>query len=164
MNNLILIRHAKSSWSDPSLADYERPLNKRGKRDAPFMGKILCDKNLEIDQIISSPSVRTTQTIKTMTRQMGFDQKEIVWDESIYEASSFSLLKIIKKTGKEIKSLVIVGHNPGLTLLQNYLCKKEIDNIPTCAIVSMITAKSWSDIDENSFSLEYFEFPKKYFK
>lgn len=164
MRQLILIRHAKSSWSNPSLDDFDRPLNKRGKRDAPFMAKLFSKKKIHPDLIISSPAKRTKQTALEFAKQLAIESENILWNDKLYLASLTTLLKIVKKFDDNVKIVILVGHNPGLTNLYNFLCKQEIDNIPTCGIISMKTDKNWSDISSKNFELEFFEYPKKYFK
>lgn len=164
MRQLILIRHAKSSWSNPSLDDFDRPLNKRGKRDAPFMAKLLSEKKIYPDIIISSPAKRTKLTAFEFAERLGIGSDDIQWNNKLYLASLTTLLKILKQLDNNIKTVFLVGHNPGLTDLQNFLCKEEIDNIPTCGIVSMKSDKKWSEISSKDFKLDFFEYPKKYFK
>lgn len=164
MRQLILIRHAKSSWANPSLDDFDRPLNKRGKRDAPFMAKLLSEKKIYPDIIISSPAKRTKLTALEFANKLGIGSDEIQWSNKLYLASLTTLFKILKQVDNNIKIVFLFGHNPGLTDLQNFLCKEEIDNIPTCGIVSMKSDKKWSEISSKDFNLDFFEFPKKYFK
>lgn len=164
MRQLILIRHAKSSWLNPSIDDFDRPLNKRGKRDAPFMAKLLSGKNIHPDIIISSPAKRTKLTALEFAKQLGVGSNATILNDKLYLASLTTLIKILKKLDDNVKIVLLVGHNPGLTDLHNFLCKQEIDNIPTCGIVSMKTDKNWSEISSKDFELDFFEYPKKYFK
>ncbi|AFH49501.1 Phosphohistidine phosphatase SixA [Ignavibacterium album JCM 16511] len=164
MRQLILVRHAKSSWDNPELDDFDRPLNKRGKRDAPFMAILLAEKKVKPDLILSSPAVRTKLTAIEIAKKLGIDKDKIIWNEKIYLASSSKLLKILTGIDDKVRSVMLIGHNPGLTDLQNYLCKEEIDNIPTCGIVCMRTQKDWKSITSKDFELVFFDYPKKYFK
>ncbi|MCL6494623.1 MAG: histidine phosphatase family protein [Ignavibacterium sp.] len=164
MRQLILIRHAKSSWSDPRLDDFDRPLNKRGKRDAPFMAKLLLEKNIRPDLIISSPAKRTKLTALEFAELFGIKSEKMLWDDNLYLASYITLLKKLKQLNNNINTIFLVGHNPGLTDLHNFLCKEEIDNIPTCGVVGLKTDKNWGDISSKAFELDFFEYPKKYFK
>ncbi|WP_304130102.1 histidine phosphatase family protein [Ignavibacterium album] len=164
MRQLILIRHAKSSWSNPDLSDFDRPLNKRGKRDLAFMSVLLSQKNITPELIISSPALRTKLTAIEFANKIGYNKNEIIWNKNLYLASYMKILKIIKQIENKINCAIIVGHNPGLTDLQNYLCNEEIDNIPTSGIVSMSTIKEWKDVESKDFELVFFEFPKKYLK
>lgn len=164
MRQLILVRHAKSSWENPELNDFERPLNKRGKRDAPFMADLLAEKKVKPDLVLSSPAVRTKLTAIEFANKLGIDKEKIIWNEKLYLASAAKIFKILSAIDEKVKSVLLVGHNPGLTDLQNFLCSEEIDNIPTCGIVAMKTKKDWKNINEKNFELEFFEYPKKYFK
>lgn len=163
MKILILVRHAKSSWKDISLNDFDRPLNKRGKHDAPFMGKLLAEKNLIPDLIISSPAIRASSTAKIIAEKLDYQNGEIIWDENLYEASANDVLNIINEIDKNIKVLLIVGHNPGLSNISNYLSKSFINNIPTCGTVVFSFEKNWGEISQNDGELILSEYPKKYY-
>ncbi len=165
MKKLYLARHAKSSWKEPDLDDFDRPLNKRGKRDAPFIGQKLKEKNILPDMIISSPAKRAITTAKELASQMGFPKDNIVLDENIYEASGGELLSIIQQVNDKHESLMLVGHNPAFTSLHNYLADQYIDNIPTCSIAFIdLNVDSWKEVEPNTGTLVDFEYPKKYFK
>ena len=164
MKTLYLIRHAKSYWGDHSLLDYNRPLNNRGKRDAPFMGNILYDKEVVPDLIISSPAKRAKRTAMEIADKLGYSQKKILFDENLYEASSQDILEIIRNINDEYNSIMIFGHNPGLTMLNNSVSNFYIDNIPTCGVVAMQHSDKWMDIKSNSCKHLFFEYPKLYFK
>lgn len=164
MKTLILVRHAKSSWENKSASDFDRLLNERGKRDAPFMADILKKKKAKIDLILTSPAIRALTTAKIFAKELDIAEKEIVADKNIYEAGRKDLLKILLKTNDSFESLMLFGHNPGLTYLSNYLCNFETDNIPTCGIVCMqLDFDSWKYLGNKSCALEFFEYPKKYF-
>ena len=162
MKTLYLARHAKSFWGDQSQLDFDRPLNKRGKRDAPFMGEVLRDKKVKPDLIICSPAKRTKRTAIEIADKIRYPEKKIQFDEKLYEASSNTILGLIKKIDEKIESLMIFGHNPGLTLLNNYISDKYLDNIPTCGIVALQSEKKWSEIGKNSFKQLFYEYPKLY--
>jgi phosphohistidine phosphatase len=160
MKHLFLVRHAKSSWDEPGLTDIERPLNNRGKKDAPFMGKIIAAKKFKPDLIISSPAQRARKTAIAFADEFDMKKKEIVFDDKIYEATSSELLEIIRNIDKDFKSVMLFGHNPGLTNLNNTLSQKYIDNIPTCGIVALKFEEDWKDIKPKSAVQEFFEYPK----
>jgi len=161
---LFLIRHAKSSWKDSSLSDYERPLNNRGKRDAPFMGGLLMNKSVQPDLIISSHAERAIRTALIIASSLGYAEKSIIIDERIYEASYKEIIDVIKETNAKVEKLFLFGHNPGLTTLHNFICEKFIDNIPTCGITEYEFDGSWGDLSGNSCKLISFEYPRKYLK
>ncbi|MFO7446047.1 MAG: histidine phosphatase family protein [Ignavibacteriaceae bacterium] len=163
MKTLYLVRHAKSSWKEPNLPDHERPLNKRGKRDAPFMAKFLEKSRVLPDLIITSTAKRTTTTAAVFAETLNYAPDKIYAEPELYLASASEMLQVVKRTNDNVFSLMLFGHNPGITDLSNYLCLKEIDNIPTCGIVKMeLKRSSWKDFDENLCELRWFEYPKKY--
>lgn len=162
MKKLFLIRHAKSSWEDFGLDDFDRPLNNRGEKDAPFMGKLLKKKKPRPDLIISSPALRTKQTAQIMAKEIGYDEK-IVFDKTIYEAPLSNLKRAINNIDNSFNSIVFVGHNPGLHELAQDLCDIDVDNIPTCAIVEIeFDVDSWDKVSKKNAKLISYEYPKKY--
>jgi phosphohistidine phosphatase len=164
MKTIYLVRHAKSSWKEAGLSDFERPLNKRGQHDAPFMAKLLAKKDEMPEVIVSSPALRALTTAKIFASEFNSDT-QIVEEEKIYEAGLGNLIKIINNLPETNKTVMIFGHNPGLTYLANYLGDKSIDNIPTCGIVKItFDINSWQDISDGSGKIVFFEYPKKYYK
>ncbi|MEM9830826.1 MAG: histidine phosphatase family protein [Bacteroidota bacterium] len=160
IKTLYLVRHAKSSWKDTALADYDRPLNKRGKRDAPEMGKRLASKNIQPDLIFSSPAKRAKRTARAIAAEIGYDETQIQWKKELYHATNETLLEQIRNILNQHQSLMLVGHNPGLTDLQNYLCREAIENIVTTGIVCIkFEVAHWKDI--NSGQLQWYDYPKK---
>ncbi len=153
---LYIARHAKSSWSDMSLSDFERPLNARGKRDAPFMANLLKEKNIHPELILSSPAKRAKKTAKHYHEAVG---GELRFDEGIYEASSMSLFYLVQEALQNVDSVMIVGHNPGLTALNDMLSDKSIFNIPTAGIVGIAFE---DNIATGHGTQLFFEYPKKY--
>ncbi len=165
MKKIFLVRHAKSSWSNPDLDDIERPLNKRGKRDAPFMGKVLKENNINPDLIISSPAERAFITAKTVAEQINYPLEKIKIIDRLYHGGFKDLLVTLKSTDSSINTLMLFGHNPGLTDLSNYISNQHIENIPTTGIVEIdLRVNNWNEIDEDSGTFVDFEFPKKFFK
>jgi phosphohistidine phosphatase len=162
MKTLYLVRHAKSSWKEPKLDDKERPLNKKGKNDAPLMGEILKDKGLSPNLIVSSTAKRASKTALIIAEILGYPKDKINFMDDVYEATTHDLLEIIGKTEEKKSSLMIFGHNPGLTMLHNYLSKHYIDNIPTCGIVALKFNCPWKEINKNSAEFLFFEYPKLY--
>jgi phosphohistidine phosphatase len=163
MKTLILVRHAKSSWENKNVTDFERPLNDRGKRDAPFIADILKKKEIEVNLILSSPATRALTTAQIFAKELGISEKDIIANKSIYEAGRKELLKILQETDDSINNLMLFGHNPGLTYLSNYLCDFETDNLPTCGVISMqLDFDSWKYLGNKSCTFKFLEFPKKY--
>nr|WP_321468301.1 histidine phosphatase family protein [uncultured Desulfobulbus sp.] len=162
MKRLIICRHAKSSWSDPELRDFDRPLNKRGIRDAPLMGKRLAAQGIKPDLICSSPAERARETARQYSQQLAYPYEQIVFDAQQYEASVAQLLTLIHNVDSRIKTLMMVGHNPECTALVNFLSGLQIDNIPTCGIVGLeFAGQTWKEICAESGTLLFFDYPKK---
>jgi len=161
MKKLYLLRHAKSSWNYPELDDFERPLNKRGRNDLPVMARVLNKREIKPDLIVSSPALRAAFTAINVIQLANLSEDLIKYDTMIYEASTSMLLNLIKNTNDQIDDLMLVGHNPGMTSLANYLSDKRIDNIPTCGLVGMkAKITNWKDLSEKSASFLFFEYPK----
>lgn len=165
MKTLIIMRHAKSSWEESDLADIDRPLNKRGKRDAPFMGKMLQLKGVHPGVIFSSPAVRTLSTAQAVAEELGYPIDHIKTDDRLYEASAQQLLTIVQSWTDPVDNVLLIGHNPGLTDIANQLTCAEIENIPTAGIASMdFDIEHWSEVKGMGGTLRYFEYPKKYMR
>jgi phosphohistidine phosphatase len=163
MKTLYLVRHAKSSWKNPSLADFERPLNKRGKRDAPLMGKKLHEAGIKPGVIISSTAVRAFKTAKIIAMEIDFSTKRINKKESIYLADVPTLIKVIRKIGDKTEQAMLFGHNPGLTMLANYLTNESVENIPTCGVFCIdFEINSWKEVGQGSGKMVFFGYPKKH--
>lgn len=165
MLKLSLLRHAKSDWSDSRFEDFERPLKKRGLREASLMGDIYRNLyRINPDAIVSSPAKRTLETAQLFAKEIGYPLSKIILQEKIYEASLEKLLKTLREISDQYKSVVMIGHNPGFTELANYIIDgTAIDNIPTCGLVGIeLDIQYWRDISEKSGSLFCFEYPKKY--
>ena len=154
---LYLLRHAKSSWKDFSISDFDRPLNKRGKRDAPLMAEQMARKGIHPDVIFSSPAKRAKSTAQHFSEKL---QTNIIYNSAIYEASTSTLKEIIKEAFKHHDEIMLVGHNPALTLLSNSLSSHQIDNIPTAGIVGF--ELNIESIETAKTTMLFFEYPKKY--
>lgn len=163
MKTLILIRHAKSSWDDPMLDDVDRPLNDRGKRDAPRMGKRLKEKDLHPQLMLTSHARRAYSTCRRIGEVIGYTKDRIKTDKSLYHASEDHLFRIVQALPDKHELVMMFGHNPGLTDFANSLLSKEkqIDNIPTCGVVAFnFDVERWIDASANNASLMFFDFPK----
>ncbi|MDX4058314.1 histidine phosphatase family protein [Aliarcobacter skirrowii] len=162
MRELILIRHAKSDWSNPLLDDFERPLNKRGEKNAPFMAKILKKELQKPDLIISSPSFRTKLTLEYFLKEFEY-KGEVIFEKSIYEAPFENLLKVIKNIDNKYKTIFLIGHNPGLNDLANFLLGSFEDNIPTSGVLKIdFDTNSWKNISKDNSKLIFFKYPKMF--
>ncbi len=163
MKTLVLVRHAKSSWKYPKLDDFERPLNKRGRKNAPMMGKILRQLKVKPDLIISSPANRAAMTSRIIADMIHYPLVNIQYDESIYLSGEMDLMHILIDLDDGIKEVMLVGHNPELTLLANTLGNDSISNIPTSGIFCLdFDISAWSKIETSPGELKFFEFPKKH--
>ncbi|MBL4594416.1 MAG: histidine phosphatase family protein [Flavobacteriales bacterium] len=156
MKTLYLIRHAKSDWENPSLSDFDRPLNSRGIRNAPFMAQKLIELNFNPGLIVCSPAQRTTTTAELISKNTS-----ILFEKSIYEASLNDLIHLINFLPKEHEEIAIIGHNPSITNLSNYLTDDFIDNMPTCSIVKIeLEIDNWNEIIKGIGMKKYFIYPK----
>lgn len=164
MKSLILVRHAKSDWTNTGVSDSERPLNKRGERDAPYMGQLLAKKGIKPDLVISSPALRCKSTVQIFSKEMNILESAIKYSDKLYAAGDDEILAAINKVDDNVRCLMVVGHNPGMTDLVNMLTDEFIDNIPTAGIVSVkFDENKWSNLRSQSCKFEFYEYPKKYF-
>lgn len=162
MKRLLLCRHAKSSWKDITLEDIDRPLNKRGKRDAPEMGRRLAAGGIKPDMIISSPARRACKTARQLAKLTGFGKKNVILLREVYAASANELLAIVREFDDAASVVFVVGHNPETTVLANMLGDLDIDNVPTCGVVALdFAVDSWQQIGETKGTLVFFDYPRK---
>ena len=163
MKNLYLTRHAKSSWGNPGLADIDRPLNSRGKKAAPSMGKLIMDKGEKPELLISSPANRAFSTAKVFASAMGLHETDVLIKDTIYGAGVHQLLNLVQDVDDLYNSIMLFGHNPTFTSFCNMLSGENILNIVTCGVVRIdFEFSSWKNIDFNSGRMIYYEYPKKY--
>ncbi len=163
MKTLYLIRHAKSDWSDPALSDFDRPLNKRGVKNAPFMGKILSKQGVHPDRILTSPALRAKMTAESIAQKVGYDISDIVYERSLYLADPETIESVLHSLSPSTQNVFLIGHNPGLTEFAEYLTGQSFGNIPTCGIVAAaLVTDSWKEVQKNSAKLLFFDYPKKH--
>ncbi len=161
MKELIIVRHAKSNWKDSSLDDRDRPLNKRGERDAPEMGARLARRKHRPDLIVSSPAVRALETARIIARKLGYPRKEIAVMDRLYGAGIVELLDVIRNADESVTTLMLFGHNPGLTELANHLGPRSIPNLPTCGVLHLgFNTDAWSTVGYARGDELLFDFPK----
>jgi phosphohistidine phosphatase len=163
MKQLYIVRHAKSSWDDLELTDFERPLNERGKRDAPEMGKRLKEKGTHPDLMLSSPAKRALSTAKKIAKALEYEKGKIETDQRLYHAGEGVILSIIQEVSNEKNILMVFGHNPGLTDFVNAMNddKAGIDNIPTCGVVAFsLDIDNWSQLRPGVGRMMFFDYPK----
>ncbi len=145
MKTLLILRHAKSSWKFPDLTDHDRPLNRRGKRDAPRMGRTLRERELVPDLVISSTATRAMDTASAVAKQSGYKSKRIKF-ESLYAAEPAAYLAVLRELADNYQRVLIVGHNPGIEELIEMLTG-EIHIIPTCTLAQIeFDIEKWSAV------------------
>jgi len=164
MKHLIIVRHAKSSWDNSSLADINRPLNERGEKDAPRMARRLAERSVHPQQMISSPAVRAMTTCEEFAKVLRFPGEQVQSLKPVYHASADTLFGVVRQI-REMKSdgpVMLFGHNPGLTDFANDLLDEDFDSIPTTGVVSAkLDIRTWSEAGPGCGTLEFFDYPKK---
>lgn len=161
MKTLLLVRHAKSDWGNPALEDFDRPLNERGKRDAPAMARRLLDKNINIDAIISSPAKRAAKTAKAFAESYDLKKSRLQFKEELYMAGSAAFTAVIESADEKFESIAVFSHNPGITDFANELTNARIDNIPTCGVFAIkINTDTWKDFRNAPKEFWFFDYPK----
>ena len=160
MKTLFVLRHAKSSWENADLSDFERPLNKRGLEAAPLMGKVIKENRFQPEIILSSPARRAKQTAEIIKEKAEINT-EIKFEERIYEASPARLLEVVSEQSNNIERLMIVGHNPGLEGLVRLLTG-QIEPMPTAALAVIdLQITKWSEISSSNGTLRTLIRPKE---
>ncbi|WP_210463244.1 MULTISPECIES: SixA phosphatase family protein [Rufibacter] len=164
MKTLYLLRHAKSSWKYEELSDHDRPLNKRGRTDAPLIGQELLEREIKLDLVVSSSAVRAITTASLVAKELNFAPDKIGVQEELYLISSEDLLIFVQSLPDEYNHVMVVGHNPAFTELANQLSPdKSIANIPTAGIVGLsFDCSHWGQISRDNAKLLFFDFPKNY--
>ncbi|MEO6454778.1 MAG: histidine phosphatase family protein [Ginsengibacter sp.] len=160
---LILIRHAKSSWDNNALTDFDRPLNERGKKDAPVMAKRLMESRITIDAFISSPAKRAKKTAEFFIKEFGRKEKEIIFIPELYEASVETFYHTVLQIDNALSNIAIFSHNPGITFFANTLTSNtRLDNMPTCSVFAVKSnIKKWSYFRDSEKEFWFFDYPKK---
>lgn len=149
MKTLFLMRHAKSSWKDQSLADHDRPLNKRGKNDAPRMGQLLLEQGFQPNRWLSSTALRARTTAEILATTMGFEG-EIELRPNLYHGEPEDYIAAISELEDTAKSVIIFGHNPGLEELFEQLTGEE-EFLPTAALAHVeLPIVCWNDLNKNT--------------
>ena len=162
MKTLTIVRHAKSSWDDPGLRDRDRPLNKRGERDAPDMGRRIHRAGIRPSLIVSSPAVRAWTTAKAVAQAIGYPLEFLQREDDLYLASVNRILDVLVAQDNGFNNLMLVGHNPGLTEFVNYLSPGLTSNLPTAGVVSFdFDRDDWRLYDRPEVRLQLHDWPKK---
>ena len=162
MLRLTIIRHAKSSWDYPELSDFERPLNARGRRDAPAMARRFADVSAGALRLLSSPALRAITTAHVFAGALGIDPVDIRIEPRIYEASLDTLLELAQALNDTDTHVLLVGHNPGLSELAGFLADRNVGELPTCAVVTLgFNTSRWRGIKAKSGAVERLDTPRK---
>jgi len=163
MKILYLVRHAKSSWEDIFQDDFDRPLNERGRKDAPRMAKRLKERDIIPDLLLTSPAERALSTCMIMAERAGYPSSSILKDQRLYHASDEQLLKIVHELNDASDEVMIFCHNPGLTEFVNRLVREPLtDNVPTCGVVCIkLPVTSWKEVRWKNGDVRFYDYPKK---
>ncbi|HKK38059.1 MAG TPA: histidine phosphatase family protein [Cryomorphaceae bacterium] len=166
MKTIYFNRHAKSDWSNNELNDFDRPLNERGLRDAPKMGKRLKARREDIDLFVSSPANRAISTARLMAKAYDFPPEKIVEKDRLYLPSVMDFLNSVSEMDNSLRSIILFAHNPGITDVVEYLSNESLGNIPTCGIakIEFPSAETWEEISRGNGTLVFFDYPKKDFE
>lgn len=161
MKTVLLIRHAKASWEDPNLKDFDRPLTERGKKDAPVMAQRVVARKMVPDLILSSTAKRAKATALLMAKELNYPEEQILWKQELYHGGIAIHLDVISKIDDQFNLVAVISHNPGISLFADSLTPYEIENIPTCGIFAIKAhAGSWSRFQAAEKEMIFFEFPK----
>ncbi|MCC5794416.1 MAG: histidine phosphatase family protein [Chromatiales bacterium] len=160
---LTLLRHAKSSWKDASLADFERPLNARGERDAPLIACRLLAQGARPSLILTSPAVRARRTAQIIARELGYPAEFLQTEDELYLAEAGTIVDVISRQDDKFRDLMLVGHNPGLTELANRIMGPgSLDNLPTCGVLVFDLALAhWKDLEGIQAIPSWHDYPRR---
>lgn len=160
---LFIIRHAKSSWANERLSDFDRPLNSRGKSSVKIMGNYLAGLDLAPDYLIYSAAKRTTETYLGLSEYLNLKKTKIVSGRQFYHASAEFIIQSASEIPDEYKQAIYIGHNPGVTDAVNMLCHENISNVPTLGIAQIsFEIDSWKEVFPGLGKLISFDYPKKF--
>ncbi|WP_346838132.1 histidine phosphatase family protein [Microbulbifer sp. SAOS-129_SWC] len=165
MKKLTLIRHAKSSWADPALNDFERPLNKRGQRDLPAMARrvrdFYADAGLVPDRLLTSGALRALTTARALADALQLGSEQVLVQPELYAASCEALLQQLQRQSDRWRHLILVAHNPGLEDLACYLTHERLAKFPTAAVLHIhLGIAHWRELAESCGRVELFDYPK----
>jgi phosphohistidine phosphatase len=161
MKSLLVVRHAKSSWEWDDQNDFERPLNERGKRDAPLMAQRLVTAAAIPDLLVSSPAKRAKRTAQLFAKEFGLDEEGIVFRTELYHAPPEVFYEVIEKLDASKQTVAVFSHNPGITSFVNELTSTKLDNMPTCGVFGVhVASDSWADFRGAVKTFWFFDYPK----
>lgn len=160
MKTLLIVRHAKSDWGQPGLADHDRPLNERGRRDAPAMGRRLAERAAVPDVVRSSTALRARTTAEAVVKALGLEASTLQLDESMYATSVTHLLEVIQELDDTAATAMLVGHNPEFSELVGRLTDEFVE-LPTCAVAEVrLPIERWADASGAAGELVRIDAPK----
>lgn len=158
---ITLLRHAKSSWKDASVPDRDRPLNRRGSKSAPDMGKRLADRGVRPSLLLTSPAKRARETARLIARELNYPLEFIQSESELYLATPETILQVVARQDDGFNDVMVFGHNPGITELANQLGDRNIDNVPTCGVVGIdLDVQEWAEIVAADGKTVFFDYPK----
>lgn len=159
---LLIVRHAKSSWDVGTLNDFERPLNERGKKDAPMMARRLLDKKVTIEAFISSPAKRAKKTAELFAAAYGKTDDDVVYVSKLYHAAAEVFFEVVEELDESFSKVALFSHNPGITEFVNLLLDDvRIDDMPTCGVFAVqVQAEKWKDFKKSRKDFLFFDYPK----
>jgi phosphohistidine phosphatase len=161
MKSLLIVRHAKSSWDLSTPNDFDRPLNDRGKKDAPAAAKRLKKKAIVIDAFISSPAKRAKKTARHFASEYEIDEEKIILVPELYEAHASVFTEVVQSLDDSYNTVAIFSHNPGITDFVNSLTEVKVDNVPTCGVFAVqVKADSWEEFKNAEKKFWFFDYPK----
>ena len=159
--SVFLVRHAKSDWNDFTISDHDRPLNARGKKDAPDMADYLKKHDLNPKAIYTSTAKRAKDTALVFAERLGIENKDFFQLKKLYHPTPETILDVIKEADDQYSSIGIFCHNPGVTYFVNYVLDYDLDNVATCGIIHMTSdAGIWLDISKENLKFKDYFFPK----
>ena len=162
MKIVCLVRHAKASRDDSSLRDFDRPLNARGKKQAPWLGRRLQESNVSPGVIISSPAKRAMATAETLAGGIQYPLKKIITESAVYESGAPAILGVIQDIARDHAVAVVVGHNPALSDLMNYLSRRKLDELPVAGIICLkFDVDSWKKITRGKGEVLFYDAPPR---
>ncbi|WP_151702543.1 SixA phosphatase family protein [Nitrincola alkalilacustris] len=161
MKRLTLVRHAKSSWKHPDLSDFERPLSTRGKRDLSGLAKRLSEQQPSPDLLLHSSALRTTATAERIIQTLDLADEQCLAVPEMYESCYETLLNLIQSQADHFRHIMLVGHNPGLMDLGNYLTGENISHFPTSGVQFIqISVLEWREVAQSCGILLHLDYPK----
>ncbi|WP_438951837.1 SixA phosphatase family protein [Porticoccus sp.] len=161
MKTIALVRHAKSSWKDTMLSDLDRPLNRRGRLNAPEMGRRLQAQPVSLKRVFTSPAVRATETAEWLMPSLGLSAANLEIVTALYTFNYEDILSWLRSLDRDADRFLLICHNPAITDMVNFLALMQVEKIPTCGVALLeVAVNDWQDLGAGMAELSYFDFPK----